>query len=82
MESDTSAEIIMQNTGTQQQKDACKELMLKKRQGRQQAANLVQVCNMMEEATAALPPNSFIPACIMLQIRNGIDPLSTDYDKI
>lgn len=31
MESDTSAEIIMQNTGIQQAKDACKELMLKKK---------------------------------------------------
>lgn len=33
MESDTSAEIIMQNPGIQQEKDACKELMLKKKAG-------------------------------------------------
>lgn len=33
--------------------------MLKKRQGWQQAANLVQVCNMIAEATAAPPLQQF-----------------------
>lgn len=70
MESDTSAEIIMQNTGIQQAKDACKELMLKKKKGRSDSRQQIwyELAKMIEESTAPLIPplDSFVPACIVL----------------